>query len=77
MQGVMEWGKTITPSVYLTNCDDDVICVLVYILIYAVFFRYAFYTHQIVYLNCVNLCKYLYISVLNNIYLNAGQVFFF
>lgn len=42
MQGVMEWGKTITPSVYLMDYDDDVICVLVYILIYAFFLDMLF-----------------------------------
>lgn len=38
-QRVMEWGKTIMPSVSLMDCDEDVICVLVYtVLIYAFVF---------------------------------------
>lgn len=56
MQGVLEWGKTVMPSVSLMDYDDDVICVLVYIvLIYAFVFIYAFYTHPIIYLNCLHL----------------------
>lgn len=47
MQGVVVWGKTIMPLVYLMDYDDDdVICVLVYIvLIYAFVFLDTLFTH--------------------------------
>ena len=45
MQGVMEWGEAIVPSVSLMDCDDDVICVLVYIVLIYAFFKDMLFIH--------------------------------
>jgi len=74
MPGVMEWGKLLCHR-YLVDYDDDVICVFVYILIYAFFLDMLFNTHQIRYLNCVRFWKYINRNI-EQLYLSAGKVLF-
>lgn len=60
MQGVLEWARLLCHR-YLMDYDDDVICILVYIvLIYAFVFYICFlYTSNYILKLCASL-KYLY-----------------